>query len=126
MAMCLQWGGVNRTTIWENLQSVYSFSMLTKEKLDSFINELIQNKFISMGEEAESLFGRKNFMEIYSVISSVQEYIYLKESSKEQLFLMRKDTGEFLKSSFAPMEIGEEGLTCWTYAGGKINNTIYG
>ncbi len=37
---------------------------------------------------------------------------------------MRNDTGEFLRSSFAPIEIGEDGFTWWTYAGGKINNTL--
>lgn len=217
MAMCLQWGGVNRTTIWENLHGVSSFSFITKEGMNEFLEELKRdeilfedNGFLSMGLRAESMFGRRNFMEMYSVLSSIQEfqvltqggseigkiqqdfaeslfvgvssfllagrawlveridwdktlvivseapagktplwnsitprflsydicremreilissekYTYLNLSALERLEMKRKETGEFLKSSFAPLEIGSDGITWWTYAGGKINTTL--
>ena len=81
MAMCLERGAVTPDMLWEQLHKAYCFSEISRQKFDQFIIFLLSKDFLhddggmySMGLKAEKAFGRKNFMEIYSVFSTPLEF----------------------------------------------------
>lgn len=81
MAMCLERGAVTSSLLWDQLHNAYCFSEISKEKFDQFIGFLVSKDFLhddgrtySLGLKAEEVFGRKNFMEIYSVFSAPLEF----------------------------------------------------
>ncbi|WP_419174439.1 DEAD/DEAH box helicase [Desulfosediminicola sp.] len=81
MAMCLERGAVSPNMLWDQLHEAYCFSEISREKFDQFIGFLLSKDFLhddgrmySLGLKAEKAFGRKNFMEIYSVFSTPLEF----------------------------------------------------
>jgi ATP-dependent helicase Lhr and Lhr-like helicase len=81
MAMCLERGAVTPDMLWEQLHHAYCFSKISRQKFDQFVTFLLSKDFLhddggmySMGLKAENAFGRKNFMEIYSVFSTPLEF----------------------------------------------------
>lgn len=81
MAMCLERGAVTPAMLWGQLHHAYCFSEISREKFDQFIGFLLSKDFLhddgrmySLGLKAEKAFGRKNFMEIYSVFSTPLEF----------------------------------------------------
>ncbi|BFL81980.1 hypothetical protein LFREDSHE_04300 [Shewanella baltica] len=81
MAMCLERGAVTPAMLWEQLHKAYCFSEITREQFDQFITFLLSKDFLhddggmySMGLNAEKAFGKKNFMEMYSVFSTPLEF----------------------------------------------------
>lgn len=81
MAMCLERGAVTKKLLKKQLLSAYAFSNISETEFDKFFDYLFSKDFLhddggtfSMGLEAEKAFGRKNFMEIYSVFSSPLEF----------------------------------------------------
>lgn len=88
MALCLERGAVTRQLLWDLLHSSYCLSAIRKEEFDSFLTFLREKEFLhddgggafSMGLDAEKVFGRRNFMEIYSVFSSPIEFEVMRVS----------------------------------------------
>jgi ATP-dependent helicase Lhr and Lhr-like helicase len=81
MAMCLERGAISAELVWNQLNRAFCFSGITSQEFDRFFNFLLLKGFLhddggtySMGLEAEKAFGRKNFMELYSVFSSPLEF----------------------------------------------------
>ena len=81
MAMCLERGAVTKEMINTQLQGTYCFSGITPQEFNRFFDFLLKREFLhddgstySMGLEAEKAFGRKNFMDLYSVFSSPLEF----------------------------------------------------
>ena len=81
MAMCLERGAITPDMVWDQLHCAHCFSGISQEKFNQFMGFLLSEDFLhddgrvySMGLEAEKAFGRKNFMEIYSVFSSPLEF----------------------------------------------------
>jgi len=81
MAMCLERGAVTSDMLWNQLHQAYCFSAINRQKFDQFVAFLLSKNFLhddggmySMGLEAEKAFGRKNFMEMYSVFSTPLEF----------------------------------------------------
>jgi ATP-dependent helicase Lhr and Lhr-like helicase len=81
MAMCLERGAVTSSVLWNQLHRAYCFSEINKEKFNQFTGFLLSKDFLhddgrtySLGLKAEKVFGRKNFMEIYSVFSTPLEF----------------------------------------------------
>jgi ATP-dependent Lhr-like helicase len=81
MAMCLERGAVTTTSLWDQLHHAYCFSEITQDKFEQFIRFLLSKDFLhddgsmySLGLKAEKAFGKKNFMEIYSVFSAPLEF----------------------------------------------------
>ena len=81
MAMCLERGAVTPSMIWDQIHLAHCFSDISQEKFNQFFKFLLQNEFLhddggmySLGLKAEKVFGRKNFMEIYSVFSTPLEF----------------------------------------------------
>lgn len=90
LAMTLQFGGVSVETLWHQLSCVPDFSGIGREEFEALLAHmhtedylfLAENRF-SMGEKAERVFGRRNFMELYAVFSSPQLYRVLTASKRE-------------------------------------------
>lgn len=77
LALTLQFGGISPELCWGQLSVVPDFSGITHSEFEILIKHMIQEDFLflaggllSMGEKAERVFGRKNFMELYAVFSS--------------------------------------------------------
>jgi ATP-dependent Lhr-like helicase len=77
LAMTLQFGGVSAGAIWDQLSRVPDFSGITDVELDELLDHMEDKDYLfftggqySMGDRAEKVFGRRNFMELYAVFSS--------------------------------------------------------
>lgn len=215
MALCLQYGAIPRYKIWDTVSNASCFKAINKREFYSLIEHMLQHDFVteesgvlSMGIKAEKVFGRKNFLELYAVFSSFEEYQvksaggenlgcieqrfadvltvdscfrlagsswtvtrieqktrtiwvvkapagkipswssfapkllsyqicrkiydiltsdelypYCDKNVKTQLTQIRLDK-QFLRESFAPLERENGHVIWWTYAGGRINNTL--
>jgi ATP-dependent helicase Lhr and Lhr-like helicase len=80
-ALALQFGGISRPDCWEQLSIVPDFAGISQSEFDFLIEHMIQKDFLfsadgllSLGNQAEKVFGRRNFMELYAVFSSPQLY----------------------------------------------------
>ena len=76
-AMALQFGGVSAERCWEQLSRVPDFSGIRRDEFDRLVRHLIGERYLlesggllSLGEQAERIYGRKNFSELYAVFSS--------------------------------------------------------
>ncbi len=215
MACCLQHGSVTRHQVWQTLKAASCFSQITESAFYSLIDFLKSEDFLSeesgvlsMGLKAEETFGRRHFLELYSVFSSPtayqvvslsgqslgaiewpfadgvemgscfrlsgqgwlvkrinhnertlwvekssggvapkwggfapmmlsyqlgrkirdvlvseQIYPYCDSKARQRLDDLRQER-MFLRSHFAPLQISGPHTLWWTYAGGKINNTL--
>lgn len=81
MALCLERGAISRETPWDVLGESSCFRDIDPQEVDHFITFLTEKDFLhddgatfSMGLAAEKAFGRKNFMDLYSVFSSPEEF----------------------------------------------------
>jgi ATP-dependent helicase Lhr and Lhr-like helicase len=81
LALTLQFGAISPERCWEQLAIVTDFSGIADSEFEILIQHMIREDFLfyaggllSMGDKAERVFGRKNFMEIYAVFSSPQLY----------------------------------------------------
>lgn len=77
LALTLQFGAISAERCWEHLSVVTDFSGITPEEFHVLITHMLKAGFLyesggllSMGDQAERVFGRKNFMELYAVFSS--------------------------------------------------------
>ncbi len=81
LALTLQFGAISPERCWEQLSTVSDFSGISREEFDDLLQFMERETFLfssggllSMGDKAEKVFGRKNFMELYAVFSSPQLY----------------------------------------------------
>lgn len=79
LAMSLQFGAVSAERCWEQLSRVPDFRGIARAEFDDVVEHMKREAFLfesggllSMGDQAERVFGRKNFMELYAVFSSPQ------------------------------------------------------
>ena len=98
-ALTLQFGAISPERCWEQLSVVPDFSGINSTEFERLLEHLIAENFLfisggllSMGEKAEKIFGRKNFMELYAVFSSPLLYKVMTEAgyvvgSLEQTFV---------------------------------------
>lgn len=77
LALTLQWGALSTERCWEQLSRVPDFAGISRAELDEVVAHMLSEGFLfesggllSMGERAERVFGRKNFLELYAVFSS--------------------------------------------------------
>ncbi|RJP85372.1 MAG: DEAD/DEAH box helicase [Desulfobacteraceae bacterium] len=80
-ALALQFGAISDERCWAALHIVPDLSGIIKPEFDALLDHLIENDFLfksggllSLGDETERIFGRKNFMELYAVFTSPQLY----------------------------------------------------
>jgi ATP-dependent Lhr-like helicase len=77
MALVLQQRGIPRDEISRWLEGVSTFSEMSNERRDEILTWMLEHGILSLdggvlsfGSEGEKLFGRKNFLEIFSVFLS--------------------------------------------------------
>jgi ATP-dependent Lhr-like helicase len=81
LALTLQFGAISEERCWEQLARVPDFRGITRAEFTAAVEHMKGEGYLfesggllSLGETAERTFGRKNFLEIYSVFSSPQLY----------------------------------------------------
>jgi len=81
LAFTLAAGAVTRDVAWQKLSRLPDLAGITRFELDQAIDFMVLHDYLfessgmlSMGNEAERRFGRKNFLELYAVFSSPQSY----------------------------------------------------
>jgi ATP-dependent Lhr-like helicase len=90
LAMTLQFGGISVERCWEQLSRVPDFSGIGRVEFDGLIAHLLEDRYLfesggllSLGEQAERVYGRKNFFELYAVFSSPTLYTVKTASGRE-------------------------------------------
>lgn len=90
LALSLQYGGVSPERCWEELRPVPDFSAITPAEFDELVSHMVANDYLfssggllSMGDRAERVFGKKNFMELYAVFSTPQLYRVVTEGGRD-------------------------------------------
>ena len=80
-AMTLERGAITAAGAWEQLSKVPDFHGIRREEFGALIEHMKLKDFLfesggqlSLGQRAERVFGRKNFMELYTVFSSPVMY----------------------------------------------------
>jgi ATP-dependent helicase Lhr and Lhr-like helicase len=110
LALTLQFGGISPERCWEQLSAIPDFSGIAEDEFVALVKHMINEDFLfytggslSMGQKAEQVFGRKNFMELYAVFSSPLLYKVQTETgytvgSLEQAFVdkLATETSSFL------------------------------
>ena len=76
-ALTLQYGAVSAERCWEQLRTVPDFAGIGRDEYDQMVAHMLSTEFLfesggllSIGQRAERVFGRRNFMELYAVFSS--------------------------------------------------------
>lgn len=89
MALCLERGAITRKVPWEVLRGARCFRELQQQDVVEFFTFLVEQDLLhddggtwSMGLAAEKAFGRRNFMELYSVFSSPEEFTVISLSGE--------------------------------------------
>ncbi len=80
-ALTLQFGAISKERCWEILSAVPDFSGIAVQEFEALVAHLIDKEYLyasagllSLGDEAERIYGSKNFLELYSVFTSPQLY----------------------------------------------------
>ncbi len=75
---------------WEQLSRVPDFGGIGRVEFDALIAHLLADRYLfesggllSLGEQAEKVYGRKNFFELYAVFSSPTLYTVKTASGRE-------------------------------------------
>jgi ATP-dependent helicase Lhr and Lhr-like helicase len=81
LALTLQFGAISAERCWKQLSRVPDFRAIERAEFDATVDHMTKEGFLfesggllSMGEEAERAYGRKNFLRLYSVFSSPMLY----------------------------------------------------
>ncbi len=81
LAMTLQFGAIKADDAWQHLSTITDLSGISREEYDELLEHLLRENFLYetsgelvMGDKAEKVYGRKNFMELYAVFSSPVRY----------------------------------------------------
>ncbi len=88
MALALQEGGIGRWTWREWLDRFLEISGISRDEADAVIRHMLENGILfedagllSLGAEAESRFGLRNFLELFSVFSTAPTFAVLHGST---------------------------------------------
>jgi ATP-dependent Lhr-like helicase len=99
LALTMQSGGISPTDCWRQLSVVPDFAGIKKAEFDRLIRHMIKTNYLyltggllAIGSATERAFGKKNFMALYAVFNSPQQYeVYTNEEqpigSLEQRFV---------------------------------------
>ncbi len=89
LALTLQHGALTPQACWEQLSRVPDFSGISALEFDDLVGHMLAEGYLfqtggalSMGEVAERVFGRRNFLELYAVFSSPQLYAVVTQAGR--------------------------------------------
>ena len=81
LAQALQFYGVRRDQVWSVLQQASSYHEIDRSEFDRLVDYLIAEEYLfsttgllALGEASEAKFGRQNFLEMYSVFETPEEF----------------------------------------------------
>jgi ATP-dependent Lhr-like helicase len=90
LAMTLQFGGVTRENFWLQLSRVPDLKDVSRAEFDEVVDFMLRHDFLfetsgllTMGDRAERMYGKKNFLELYAVFSSPVHYRVFTQGGKE-------------------------------------------
>ena len=90
LALSLQFGAISAERCWAQLSKVPDFHAIRRDEFDAVVDHMKGHDFLfeaggllSMGQHAERIFGRKNFMELYAVFSSPILYRVLTQAGRD-------------------------------------------
>ncbi len=90
LAMTQQFGGISAERSWPMLERVPDFRGISKDEYLELVEHMKRERYLfeaggllSLGEKAEKVFGRKNFLELYAVFSTPQLYKVQTESKRD-------------------------------------------
>jgi ATP-dependent helicase Lhr and Lhr-like helicase len=90
LAMTQQHGGISVERCWEMLRRVPDFRAIEQPEYLDLVEHMKREEYLfesggllSMGQKAERVFGKKNFLELYAVFSSPVLYRVQTESQRE-------------------------------------------
>jgi ATP-dependent Lhr-like helicase len=88
--MTQQFGGISAERCWPMLERVPDFHGISKGEYLELVEHMKREGYLfeaggllSMGQKAEKVFGRKNFLELYAVFSTPQLYKVQTESKRD-------------------------------------------
>jgi ATP-dependent Lhr-like helicase len=90
LALTLQFGAISAERCWDLLHRVPDFAEITESDFKEIMAHMLANEFLfesggllSMGQHAERIFGRRNFLELYAVFSSPVLYRVLTQVGRD-------------------------------------------
>ena len=90
LALSHEHGGISRERCWEILSRVKDFRDISRDEYDELLIFMLQKDFLfesggllSMGQKAERIFGKKNFLELYAVFSTPVLYRVHTEAGRD-------------------------------------------
>jgi ATP-dependent helicase Lhr and Lhr-like helicase len=76
-ALTLQYGGVSPERCWEHLHVVPDFADIGRDEFERVLDHMKRHEYLfesggllSLGQKAERVYGKRNFLELYAVFSS--------------------------------------------------------
>lgn len=116
LAWTLQHDSLDLERAWTTLRHVHAFSGFEEPEVQGLVAHLTQTRILErvgprlvLGTEAERKFGRRNFLELYSVFSSPQVFTVKTHSGREVGVLDE----EFVEQLFEEMSSFLLGGTAW-------------
>ena len=90
LAMSIAYGSIEPARAWALLSRVPDFRGISEEEYRALLDHMIRTGFLyemgsklTFGDEAERVYGRRNFMELYAVFSSPQLFSVVTRNGKE-------------------------------------------
>ena len=90
LALTLGHGALRPADAWEILSTIPNFAGITTVEYEALVKHLVREGYLwssagrlSIGDETERVFGRRNFMELYAVFTSPQLYRVTTETGRE-------------------------------------------
>jgi ATP-dependent helicase Lhr and Lhr-like helicase len=81
LAITMQFGAVDPEDCWQQLSIVPDFQGIDRTEFDRLIQHMLNTNYLyltsgllSIGTQTEKIFGRKNFLALYAVFSTPQNY----------------------------------------------------
>ncbi|ACL64505.1 DEAD/DEAH box helicase domain protein [Anaeromyxobacter dehalogenans 2CP-1] len=76
-ALTLQYGAVSPERCWEHLHVVRDFADISRDEFERVLDHMKRHEYLfesggllSLGQKAERVYGKRNFLELYAVFSS--------------------------------------------------------
>lgn len=116
-ALALEHGAVTADRCWEQLARVPDFNGISRAEFDELVEHLVREDYLfrtdgqlSLGQRAERVFGRRNFMELYAVFSSPVLY-RVHTASGQEIGFIEQDFADRLVEEMSSFLLGGRAWT---------------
>lgn len=94
IAMSLAYGTIRPDDAWDMLSRVPDFGGISRVEYDRLVEHLVAEDYLyrsedrlALGDRAEKVYGRKNFLQLYAVFSSPQTYTVITTGDRDVGYL---------------------------------------